>query len=55
MGFQLASLLFTPFQVVFGLWLMYSYIGVSFLSGVSVMIGTIALTFIFSKITIKAN
>jgi uncharacterized membrane protein len=55
MGFQLASLLFTPFQVIFGLWLMYSYIGISFLAGIMVMILTIILTFFFSKITIKAN
>jgi len=55
MGFQLASLLFTPFEVLVGLWLMYNFIGISFLSGIGVMIVTVTCTFIFSKISIKAN
>lgn len=55
MGFQLTALIFTPLQVIIGLWLMYSFIGISFLSGVAVMIMTITLTFVFSKISIKAN
>lgn len=55
MGFQLAALIFTPLQVLIGLWLMYSFIGISFLSGIGVMLFTITFTFIFSKISIKAN
>jgi hypothetical protein len=55
MGFQLTALIFTPLQVLVGLWLMYNFIGISFLSGVGVMLITIIFTFIFSKISIKAN
>lgn len=55
MGYQLTALIFTPLQVIIGLWLMYKFIGISFLSGIGVMILTITLTFIFSKISIKAN
>lgn len=55
MGFQLTALIFTPLQVIIGLWLMYNFIGISFLSGIGVMILTITLTFVFSKISIKAN
>lgn len=55
MGFQLTAIIFTPLQVLIGLWLMYSFIGISFLSGVGIMILTIILTFVFSKISIKAN
>lgn len=55
MGFQLSALIFTPLQVIIGIWLMYNFIGISFLSGIAVMILTITLTFVFSKISIKAN
>lgn len=55
MGFQLTALIFTPLQVIIGLWLMYNFIGISFLSGIGVMILTIVCTFILSKISIKAN
>lgn len=55
MGFQLTALIFTPLQVMIGLWLMYNFIGVSFLSGLGVMIVTIGFTFVFSKVAIKAN
>ncbi len=55
MGFQLTSLIFTPIQVFIGLWLMYNFIGISFLSGIGVMVVTITFTFIFSKISINAN
>ena len=55
MGFQLTAIFFTPIQVLIGLWLMYSFIGISFLSGVGVMIFTIGLTFIFSKFSVKLN
>lgn len=34
---------------------MYTFIGISFLSGIAVMVLTITLTFVFSKISIKAN
>jgi ATP-binding cassette subfamily C (CFTR/MRP) protein 1 len=55
MGFQLTALIFTPIQVLIGLWLMYNFIGISFLSGVGVMLVTIFMTFVCAKISIKAN
>jgi len=55
MGFQLAALVFTPFEVIIGLWLMYNFIGISFVSGIAVMLITVSCTFIFSKLSIKAN
>jgi ATP-binding cassette subfamily C (CFTR/MRP) protein 1 len=55
MGFQLTALIFTPIQVLIGLWLMYNFIGISFLSGVGVMVVTIFMTFVCAKISIKAN
>jgi ATP-binding cassette subfamily C (CFTR/MRP) protein 1 len=55
MGFQLTALIFSPIQVLIGLWLMYNFIGVSFLSGIGVMLITIGCTFICSKISVKAN
>ncbi len=55
MGFQLSGLLFAPVQVVIGLWLMYSIIGISFLSGIGVMILTILLTYLTSKFSVKFN
>ncbi len=34
---------------------MYKFIGISFLSGIGVMIGTIIFTFVFSKMSINVN
>jgi hypothetical protein len=34
---------------------MYNFIGISFLSGVGIMVITVTCTFIFSKISIRAN
>jgi membrane protein insertase Oxa1/YidC/SpoIIIJ len=54
-GYQLTAIIFTPLQVLVGLWLLYNYIGISFLSGIGIMLLTIIITFILSKASVKAN
>lgn len=55
MGVQLTSVLYTPIQIVIGVWLMYSYIGVSFAFGMGTMILMIAVTFFLAKKISKVN
>lgn len=55
MGVQLTSVLYTPLQILIGVWLMYTYIGVSFVSGMSTMLVMIALTFFLAKKISKVN
>ncbi len=55
MGFQLVALLFTPFQMIIGLYLLYIYIGPSFLVGFGVMMCLMIFTLIFSKSASKSN
>ena len=55
MGYQLTALIFAPIQVLIGLWLMYSFIGISFLSGIGVMVLTFGLTILLSKIAVRLN
>jgi len=55
MGFQLAALLFAPLQVAIGIFLMYSFIGVSFLSGIGVMLITMLITYFLIKVSVKLN
>lgn len=55
MGFQMVALLFTPFQIVIGLYLLYLYIGPSFLVGTGVMVVLMVFTLGFSKIASRQN
>lgn len=55
MGFQLTALIFTPFQIVVGLIMLYNYIGVVTFVGVGVMVFIIAFTLVFTKIAANAN
>lgn len=55
MGVQLTSILYTPIQIVIGVWLMYSYIGVSFVFGMGTMIAMIGVTFVLAKKISKVN
>lgn len=55
MGFQLVALFFTPIQIVVGLYLLYIYIGPSFLVGTGVMIALMLFTLVFTKISTKYN
>jgi ABC-type bacteriocin/lantibiotic exporter with double-glycine peptidase domain len=54
-GFQLTSLIFIPIQVIVAIYLMYSFIGISFLSGLLVMILSMLFTFFLMKIQAKLN
>jgi hypothetical protein len=55
MGTQLTSALYTPLQIIIGVFLMYKYIGVSFAAGMAAMILMIALTFFVAKKISKVN
>jgi ABC-type bacteriocin/lantibiotic exporter with double-glycine peptidase domain len=55
MGFQLVALICTPIQIVIGLVLLYMYIGVSFLTGMGVMVILMLFTLTFSKVVAKNN
>ena len=48
-GPQLTSVIFMPLQIIIGFWLMYSYIGLSFMVGIAVMILMIATTIFIGK------
>lgn len=55
MGFQLSALLFAPLQVGIGIFLMYNFIGISFLSGIGVMLVTMLFTYFLIKVSVKVN
>lgn len=55
MGFQMVALFFTPIQICIGLYLLYIYIGPSFLVGTGVMITLMIFTLFFSKVASKQN
>jgi hypothetical protein len=55
MGFQLSALLFAPLQVAVGIFLMYNFIGISFLSGIGVMAVTMCITYFLIKASVKIN
>ena len=55
MGYQLTALIFTPFQIVVGLILLYNYIGAVTFVGVGVMLFIMGFTLIFTKIAASAN
>jgi hypothetical protein len=55
MGFQMTALLFTPIQIIIGLYLLYIYIGPCFLIGTGVMAVLMVFTLLFSKVASKYN
>ena len=55
MGYQLTSLIFTPFQIVAALILLYIYIGYVTFVGVGIMIIMMLFTLIFTKLAAMAN
>ena len=55
MGFQMVALFFTPVQIAIGLYLLYVYIGPSFLVGTGVMFLLMIFTLFFSKVASKYN
>jgi ATP-binding cassette subfamily C (CFTR/MRP) protein 1 len=48
-GFQLAALFYGPLQILFALIMMYFYVGVSFLTGVSVVTIIMTINYFMSK------
>lgn len=48
-GFQLAAFFYGPIQVIFALLMMYFYVGVSFLSGVGVVMVLMVINYFMSK------
>jgi len=55
MGFQLAALFVAPVQIVVGIIIMYTFIGVSFVSGIGMMLLMIGCTFFLAKRSIRYN
>lgn len=55
MSFQLISLFLTPFEILFGLILLYYYIGISFLVGTGIMIILMLFILFFTRISSAAN
>ena len=55
MGYQLVSLIFAPFQILVGLYLLYLYMGNSTFIGVAVMFVVILITMVFMKLAASAN
>jgi len=55
LGNQMSALLSTPLQIIIGSILMSLFIGISFLSGILMMIIMIVITYFVSKKTIKYN
>jgi ABC-type bacteriocin/lantibiotic exporter with double-glycine peptidase domain len=55
LGFYMAVVIFFPLQLAIGIYLMYSFIGVSFLAGIGIIVIMSVFIFINSKINAKAN
>ena len=55
MGSQLTSILYTPLQILIGIWLMYKNIGLSFCAGLGIMVLMIGVTFILAKMISRIN
>jgi hypothetical protein len=55
MGYQLASILTAPFQIIIGIVMMYYFIGLSFLAGFGAMVFMIFCSYMTSKRAIKYN
>ena len=54
-GYHLSAILYGPIQIVFGLVMMYVFIGVSFFSGVAVLVIVLLINFSLIKKTNKYN
>ena len=55
MGYQLTAIIFTPFQIVVALILLYMYIGYVTFVGVGIMIIMMLFTLVFTKFAASAN
>ncbi len=54
-GYHLSAILYGPIQIIFGLVMMYLFIGVSFFSGVAVLVIVLLINFSLIKKTNKYN
>jgi ABC-type protease/lipase transport system fused ATPase/permease subunit len=54
-GYYLSDVLLMPFQLAVGIYLMYSFIGVSFLVGIGIIFGIALMTYFNSKLNSEAN
>ena len=55
LGFHTTAILFIPFQLGVGIFLLYSFIGISFLAGFGIIIIIGIVMFIINKLNTKAN
>jgi ABC-type bacteriocin/lantibiotic exporter with double-glycine peptidase domain len=55
MGYSLSDVILLPLQLTVGIYLMYSFIGVSFLAGMGIIFLLGLQTFIIGKVSAKAN
>ena len=54
-GFEITAVLIAPLQIIVGIFMMHHFIGISFLSGIGVMLVTIFCTYLFQKRSYKFN
>jgi len=55
MGYHLAAFVYGPMQIIGGLAIMYSFIGISFFSGLAVIILLFFMSYLLSNKMIKYN
>ena len=55
MGYYTSAVLFIPIQLGVGIFLLYSFIGVSFLAGIGIIIFIGIIVFIVNRLSTKAN
>jgi ABC-type bacteriocin/lantibiotic exporter with double-glycine peptidase domain len=55
MGFQLVSIFYFPLQIGVSFYILYTYIGISFLVGIGTMIVMMVITLIITRISTKEN
>jgi ATP-binding cassette, subfamily C (CFTR/MRP), member 1 len=55
MAYSLSDVILLPIQLAVGIYLMYSFIGVSFLAGMGIIFLLAVQTFFMSKLSTKAN
>ena len=54
-GYEFAAILIAPLHIVVGIWLMYHFIGISFLAGIIVLILVLGITYFLTKRTFQYN
>jgi ABC-type bacteriocin/lantibiotic exporter with double-glycine peptidase domain len=54
-GDQIAAFFYGPLQILFGLFMMYYILGLTFLTTIGVILVILAVSYFLSKITVKLN